>query len=153
MKNTSSEIIKNNLNLIFFFQDMTELLHKDISNKWESIKTNLKKGWPYSLVSIAIYFYVLRPLLQSIDFNFDIYTVFIKGAFYNILSFLIFGSVFLFLFLLLTLLLGSILRKMERKEINKIIRVITITTIGVFTMFIISSTILFLILTTGSIGF
>jgi len=116
---------------------MAELLHKDISNKWESEKTNLKKGWPYALASIAIYYSLI--LVSSFVKNSDVYVVvFLRGP-------LIPNIVFLgFLVLFLTLFLGWVSKILEEKKLYGLFKMGIVTVIGVVTVIV--SSILLLIL-------
>ena len=110
----------------------------------ESIKANLRRGWPYALASIVIYYLGITFLPLSPTFSFDVYLFFLKRAVRSsLLDLLIIGSLFFFLPLVLGWLDGAL----ERTRINRVLATIAVTALGVITMEVIS-----IIITTMLIG-
>ena len=107
----------------------------------ESIKENLKRGWPYALASIVIYFGInFLPIPPT--FYLNLYVAFLLFAVNgSLLALLIIGSLLFFL----PLFLGWLDRALEKKGISKIVERIETIVLGVIAMMI-SSIVIYILL-------
>lgn len=105
----------------------------------ENIKTNFKKGWLYTLISVVIYSSIVIFIPIPGEWTFDIYLIFLDFALKGSLI-SIFAIILVYFFV--SLILGNFSRELEKRVVGNSIKSVISIILGVVILVISSFIIL-----------